>query len=136
VSLAGRNAAQDDPQPSPRENDPSLLAANRLLERELADVDDEVAALQELLEEIPSIFERKFQQRLGRVIEEQRQLEAENRQLWSRLRALAPGAEITLQPPRGLLPPGSSGAALRLERQQQEAPEPQGCEADPTATQP
>lgn len=135
VSSASRNPVEEPAQSAPRESDPPLLAANRLLERELAEVDEEVAALQELLEEIPSIFERKFQQRLGRVLEEQRQLEAENRQLWSRLRALAPGAEITLQPPRGLLPPGSGGLALKLEHQAQPEPELMALEIDTTASQ-
>lgn len=135
VSSASRNPVEEAAQAGPRESDPSLLAANRLLERELAEVDEEVAALQELLEEIPSIFERKFQQRLDRVLEEQRQLETENRQLWSRLRALAPGAEITLQPPRGLLPPSSGGLALKLEHQAQAEPELMALEIDTTASQ-
>jgi hypothetical protein len=100
--------------------DPTLVAANRRLERDLAEVQEEVGALEELLEELPAIFERKFQQRLVAVLEERRRLEADNRTLRSQLRALAPGAaEVPpLQRPHGLLPPGALGSALRLERQQ------------------
>jgi len=110
---------------TPPHAEPALAAANRLLEQELAEAREEVEALQELLEELPSIFERKFQQRLGRVLEERRRLEADNRTLWSRLRALAPAAEadVHLQRPHGLLPPGVRGAAIRLGLQ------------DPTPTQ-
>lgn len=92
--------------------DPALASANRLIAAELAEVEEELQALQELLEELPAIFERKFQQRLGRVLEERRQLEADNRALWSRLRALAPGVEpeIGLERPHGLLPPASGSA--------------------------
>ncbi len=90
--------------------DPALAAANRLLEQELAQMHEEVAALQELLEELPGIFESKFQQRLSRVLEERQRLEADNRTLWGRLRALAPAAEaeIPLRRPHGLLPPGGT----------------------------
>ncbi|MFM7267031.1 MAG: hypothetical protein ACKOZT_00375 [Cyanobium sp.] len=90
--------------------DPALAAANRLLEQELAEMHEEVAALQDLLEELPAIFERKFQQRLSRVLEERQQLEADNHNLWSRLRALTPGAEVDVRllRPHGLLPPGGT----------------------------
>jgi hypothetical protein len=99
--------------------DPALAAANRRLERELAEVQEEVAALEELLEELPAIFERKFQQRLVAVLEERRRLEADNRDLRAQLRALGPGAaEVPLQRLHGLLPPGSLGSALRLEQQE------------------
>lgn len=96
----------------------ALARANRLLEAELDEVLEELGALQELLEELPAIFEGKFQQRLNRVLQERRQLEGENLTLWSRLRALAPGvdpeiglaAHEGLQRPLRLLPPASGSA--------------------------
>lgn len=104
--------AQPPSSEPPGPADPALASANRLLAAELEEVEEELGALQELLEELPAIFERKFQQRLGRVLQERRQLEADNRALWSRLRALAPGVEpeIGLQRPHGLLPPASGSA--------------------------
>jgi len=115
IELDSQLRSSDQPQALP---DLALIAANRLLERELAEVQEEVGALEELLEELPAIFERKFQQRLVAVLEERRRLEIDNHALRSRLRALAPGAaEVALERPRGLLPPVGRGSALRLERQ-------------------
>lgn len=114
-----------------RAGDQALAAANRLLELELAEVQEEVEALQELLEELPAIFERKFQQRLTRVLQERRQLEADNRSLRSHLRSLAPGRELEVgsQRPHGLLPPASESAVLPLRVQQP-------IQAGPAATEP
>jgi hypothetical protein len=122
----GRHGAASEPDPPLQPAlaplpaaDPALAAANRRLERELAEVQEEVGALEELLEELPAIFERKFQQRLVAVLEERRRLEADNRALRSQLRALAPGAaDVPLQRLHGLLPPGSLGSPLQLERQE------------------
>lgn len=109
---ATTNVPTDEPleRMSAARPDPALAAANRLLEQELAQMHEEVAALQELLEELPAIFEGKFQQRLSRVLEERQRLEADNRTLWGRLRALAPAAEadVPLLRPHGLLPPGGA----------------------------
>lgn len=114
--------------------DQALAAANRLLEQELAETQEEVEALQELLEELPGIFERKFRQRLARVLQERRQLEASNRDLWTRLRALSPAGEpeITLQRPHGLLPPatGESLQPLHLHNSPQARLEPGPAGAD------
>jgi hypothetical protein len=78
----------------------------RRLERELAEMQEEVAALQELLEELPTIFERTFRGRMDRLLRQQAQLEGDNRALRQRLLAIAPGAEFDPPPlrPRGLLP--------------------------------
>jgi len=93
--------------PSAASPEPTLASANRRLERELADIQEEVAALQEMLQELPTIFERKFQGRLQQVLDHQHSLEGENRALRKRLLAIAPGSENDPLPmrPRGLLPP-------------------------------
>jgi len=87
--------------------EPPLASITRRLERELADVEEEVAALQEMLQELPTIFERKFQSRLQQLLDHQHSLEGENHALRKRLLAIAPGAENDPLPlrPRGLLPP-------------------------------
>jgi hypothetical protein len=68
---------------------------------------EEVEALQEMLQELPSIFERTFRGRMEKLLHQQAMLEGDNRALRQRLLALAPGAEIDPLPPRprGLLPP-------------------------------
>ena len=102
-----RPAAVTGTAPSASNPEPPLAAATRRLERELEEVQEEVAALQEMLEELPSIFERKFQGRLQHLLEHQKSLEGENRGLRKRLLAIAPGTVNDPLPlrPRGLLPP-------------------------------
>jgi hypothetical protein len=70
------------------------------LELELAAARDELKALHEMLEDLPEIFERKFQQRLATVMEHQKHLLADNQALRDRLYSLSPG-----DPDGG--PPGS-----------------------------
>ena len=98
--------------PSTASPEPTLASANRRLERELADIQEEVAALQEMLQELPTIFERKFQGRLQQVLDHQHSLEGENHALRKRLLAIAPGAENEPLPlrPWGLLPPAIRAA--------------------------
>ena len=57
----------------------------RVLEMELAAARDEIRALHEMLEDLPEIFERKFQQRLATVLEHQKHLLADNQALRNRL---------------------------------------------------
>ena len=97
---------------SARSPEPPLPSATRRLERELADLEGEVAALQEMLQELPTIFERKFQGRLQQLLDQQHRLEGENQTLRKRLLAIAPGAENEPLPlrPRGLLPPAIRAA--------------------------
>ena len=120
------------PQPLTPQGDAALEVATRRLRRELAEVQEEVAALQEMLQELPSIFERKFQQRLSKVVDQQRLLEANNSSLRRRLLALAPGGDPEALPlrPHGLLPP-SVRTALKL-RQQEAIEEPLLSGAEPT----
>ena len=97
---------------SARSPEPPLASATRRLERELADLEGEVAALQEMLQELPTIFERKFLGRLQQLLDQQYSLEGENQALRKRLLAIAPGAENEPLPlrPLGLLPPAIRAA--------------------------
>jgi len=62
------------------------------LEMELAAARDELKALHEMLEDLPEIFERKFQQRLATVMEHQKHLLDDNQALRERLYSLNPAA--------------------------------------------
>jgi hypothetical protein len=134
VAAPARTTAQPEPQsvqgPTPTsgnrtvaEADPSLALTTRRLERELAEVQEEVEALQEMLQELPTIFERKFRQSLSKVLDQQHRLEADNNGLRRKLLAIAPGSDLDSLPrrPHGLLPPALR-TALKL--RQQEALEP------------
>ena len=105
VAVTGTAASATSPEPP-------LASATRRLERELADLEEEVAALQEMLQELPTIFERKFLGRLQQLLDQQHSLEGENQALRKRLLAIAPGAENEPLPlrPRGLLPPAIRAA--------------------------
>jgi len=83
--------------------------ALRRLQRELAAAHAEARSLRELLEELPSILERKFQQRLQALLLEQRQLEQENALLQGHLLALVNGGESA--PVHSPLPAASLEAA-------------------------
>jgi len=129
---SGKQAAEDPAnqsanQPSANwtagEGEPSLALTTRRLERELAEVQEEVEALQEMLQELPTIFERKFRQGLNKVLDQQHRLEADNNLLRRKLLAIAPGIDLDSLPlrPHGLLPPALR-TALKL--RQQESMEP------------
>ena len=62
------------------------------LEMELAAAREELKALHEMLEDLPEIFERKFQQRLATVLEHQKHLLDDNQALRERLYSLNPAA--------------------------------------------
>lgn len=68
------------------------------LELELAAAREELKALHEMLEDLPEIFERKFQQRLATVLEHQKHLLDDNQALRQRLYSLNPAADM---PPPG-----------------------------------
>ena len=59
----------------------------RALERELATALAEITSLNELLEDIPEIFERKFEQRLQPVLERQERLLDDNAALRQQIEA-------------------------------------------------
>jgi hypothetical protein len=101
------------------------------LDSELQAAREELHALHELLEQLPAIFERKFQQRLQMALRDQRQLLAENQDLRHQLAGVLPPGSLPIgQPsPRLLLPPAlerasSLGQTLRqvLRRSRTEAP--------------
>jgi hypothetical protein len=78
------------PPPAPPAPAASLALATtppdaQQLEMELAAARDELKALHEMLEDLPEIFERKFQQRLATVMEHQKHLLADNQALRERL---------------------------------------------------
>lgn len=83
------------------------------LDSELQAAREELHALHELLEELPAIFERKFQQRLKVALHDQRRLLGENQELRRSLTALPPGASMPVAspPPRLLLPPSLERAS-------------------------
>ena len=110
----------------------SQFATHRLLQQRLTEVQEEVETLQELLGELPRIFERKFRLRLSRVVEEGRLLEAENRSLASHLKSLDPAAELAvlMHRPHGLLSAGEPEAAARDADPEREAAQ---AWADPQA---
>ncbi|AFY29517.1 hypothetical protein [Cyanobium gracile] len=84
--------------PGPATASPTSLAITttghdaQQLEMELAAARDELKALHEMLEDLPEIFERKFQQRLATVMEHQKHLLADNQALRDRLYSLNPAA--------------------------------------------
>ena len=92
------------------------LAMQRL-ELELAAARAEAAALHEMLEDLPEIFERKFRQRLQSTLEQQQRLLADNQALREQVYTLTPAAPaVETRPSRLLLPasqPNSLGEALR-----------------------
>lgn len=91
----------------------ALALRDSSLERELEAARAEVAALHEMLEDLPEIFERKFRQRVQGLVEEQQRLLHDNQMLRERLYALTPAtptARIAGAQPRG----GASSAAERV----------------------
>ncbi len=117
------------PRPAPASADLALTSAPgadaHQLERELAAAQEELRALHEMLEDLPEIFERKFQQRLATVMEHQKHLLADNQALRERLYSLNPAEADPASSNRPLLLPTvapSSGwgqalrRALRLDR--------------------
>jgi hypothetical protein len=94
-----------------------LAAAGALqLRNELEAARNELNALQDMLEELPAILERKFQQRLRGLLDQQRVLIARNESLRERLLALTPSPQPTSQPQGA-----PSGLALGFRRSLQRA---------------
>jgi len=107
----------DTPEPAtqaPTPDNGQLLVALATAERQLAEAKNQIALLESLMEELPEIFERKFQQRLQPVMERQQQLLTDNRELQQQIRRLAPApGEVRLR----FNPDSQSGrdeAAIRL----------------------
>jgi hypothetical protein len=79
---------------------PASASEAQRLQADLEAARAELAALEDLLEELPGIFEAKFRQRLLSLLDQQHLLAEENRQLRERL--LAPARP---EPTRGRLLP-------------------------------
>ena len=75
-----------------------LQLANR--ERQLTEARQQIAELEALLEQLPDIFERKFQQRLEPFIDQQQRLLADNSELRQQMRVLMPARDtpVTASP--------------------------------------
>jgi hypothetical protein len=79
--------------------EPDTLALSpQQLERELARTREELQAMQALLEDLPSVFENKFRQRLQPLLEQQQRLLSENTVLRQHLHQLQPGVGAAPQP--------------------------------------
>jgi ABC-type transporter Mla subunit MlaD len=89
----------------------SEAARIQALESELASTRAQLQQLQDLLAELPGIFERKFQQRLEPVLQQQHQLQEENSGLREQLRQLPPATAPVPSP-------WSLGSELRSELRQ------------------
>jgi vacuolar-type H+-ATPase subunit I/STV1 len=72
------------------------------LEQELAKTREELQAMQALLEDLPGLFEDKFQQRLQPMLDQQQRLLSDNANLRQHLLQLQPGSDSGTQ--RLLLP--------------------------------
>jgi uncharacterized protein (DUF3084 family) len=103
MDVPNRLAGQLPPPPPPRSSWPPLrlvptpdsapeTEAVTLLRQELERAREELDALQDLLEELPTIFERKFRQHLASLHQEQRQLLEQNHWLRQRLLGQVGGA--------------------------------------------
>jgi hypothetical protein len=80
---------QDSEAPDP------ATSGDRQLRFELEAARNELNALQDMLEELPVILERKFQLRLQRMLQQQRALIARNESLRAQILALAPATAPT-----------------------------------------
>ena len=82
----------------PNHREAELALALEATERRLNEARLQIAELEELLEELPVIFERKFQQRLQPVLERQQLLQANNADLQRQLRQLAAAPDDSRNP--------------------------------------
>ncbi len=86
-------------EPDPSQIEPDTLGLSpQQLERELARTREELQAMQALLEDLPSVFENKFRQRLQPLLEQQQRLLSENTVLRQHLHQLQPGVGTAPQP--------------------------------------
>jgi len=104
-------ATQAHPEPSAKASPSPTL---QRLQRDLEAARAEALSLHELLEQLPTILERKFQLRLGALLAEQRQLQLDNDLLQHHLLALHGGAERPrLEPALPAERPITQGLGLR-----------------------
>jgi hypothetical protein len=110
--MAGRLAVDEPITDQPQEaSELPLQLALATAERKLAEARLQIAELEALLEEIPEIFERKFEQRLQPVLERQERLLDDNAELRQQIQLLAPvPGEVRLR----FNPDGASQGSLAL----------------------
>ena len=89
ITVSSMSADLPEPDETPSEHQQLQLALANA-ERKLAEARLQIAELEALLEEIPEIFERKFEQRLQPVLERQELLQADNSELRQHIQRLAP----------------------------------------------
>ena len=83
-------ADQPEQEPELITHEQQLKLALASAERKLAEALLQIAELEALLDEIPEIFERKFEQRLQPVLERQERLLDDNADLRQQIQLLAP----------------------------------------------
>ena len=83
-------ADQPEQEPELITHEQQLKLALASAERKLAEALLQIAELEALLDEIPEIFERKFEQRLQPVLERQERLLDDNTDLRQQIQLLAP----------------------------------------------
>ena len=76
-----------------------------LTQQQLRDAQLRLAEMEQLLHELPDIFERKYQQRLQPLLEQQERLVSDNQQLQQQLRQLSSARTNPLARLRQLPPP-------------------------------
>ena len=110
--MAGRLAVDEPITDQPQEaSELPLQLALATAERKLAEARLQIAELEALLEEIPEIFERKFEQRLQPVLERQERLLDDNAELRQQIQLLAPvPGEVRLR----FNPDGANQGSLAL----------------------
>ena len=101
-----QSEAEQVQEPGSNLNAHQLQLALASAERKLAEARLQIAELEALLEELPDIFERKFEQRLQPVLERQERLLNDNTDLCQQIQMLA-------QRQRAGLPPCRSCPAAR-----------------------
>ena len=84
---------------------------DRQAEHDLSSAQEQLQAMQTLLEELPEIFERKFQARLRPILEQQQQLLHDNAALRQQLQQLQPAQDSSAKPL--LLPAREQQVGLR-----------------------
>lgn len=90
-------SSEEEPLQRSNQHPAEALAHQQRLQQELDEARAELAAMHELLEEIPQIFERKFQQRLQPILEDNANLRNQLQQLQG---GPEPGRQLQLPPAR------------------------------------
>jgi hypothetical protein len=110
-----QSEAEQVQEPGSNLNAHQLQLALASAERKLAEARLQIAELEALLEELPDIFERKFEQRLQPVLERQERLLNDNTDLRQQIQMLAPvPGEVGLRFNPGAAPASGTPALPQL----------------------